>query len=72
MKRRYTVGYLDKRGAGCMRRFDEFSKLCAFLSKLRLEANVRDESGRKIGGVEYQPGYADDGRIKWQWWVEKP
>ena len=59
----YQVSWLNKRGAGCVSVFTDEDVLEFFVSNLRREATIRDESNRIIGGVKR------DGR-KWIWWFE--
>jgi len=60
----YQVNYLDRRGAGMMRTFSDVEKLQTFLSRLRRQATIRDESGRDVGYV-----WLNDDR-RWVWYYE--
>jgi len=66
---RFSVLYMDKKGAGCSRVFFSEEALLRFIARLRTEARIyRDDV--HIGDVFRSDG-ADDRRIKWMWSIEK-
>jgi len=62
----YTVTYMDRRGAGCVRTFHDEESLRAFVSKLHMPATIWI-GDRQIGSVYRASGEVDDGRVKWLW-----
>jgi hypothetical protein len=62
------VSYQDRRGASCMRAFDDKISTVAFIARLRCEATIT-HGGEKIGEVYYLQN-APDKRRKWGWWID--
>ena len=65
----WTVTWIGRRGEGKMRNFHTEDDVVTFIRTLRMDATVRDEFGRTVGGVDRHPG-AIDQRIKWLWWLD--
>ena len=68
----YSVVYQDRRGAGCTRYFGNQADLVAFVSKIRIEAQVFRIDGAHvdlIGEVARAEGQ-DDLRVKWHLGIE--
>lgn len=67
----FRVTYNGQHGASCTYYMQTEDATLKFLSKLRREAQVFDETGQEVGGIERKPrGYFDDKRICWFWWLE--
>ena len=66
--------WTNRKGAGCLEQ-GQAARLAQKLETLRCPADLwlLDENGEKleiVGGCEFCD-YADDKRIKWQWWYDK-
>lgn len=68
----YTLTYMDRKGAGILKRLDGPSA-AKLLPKIKAEANLRDDDGNRVGGVDdaHLFGTQDDRRVRWLWWYDK-
>jgi hypothetical protein len=65
------VTWMDARGAGRMRAFDDGEKAAVFLSRLGADATARDSKGEVVGSVSEIPRHERvNGRIRWHWWMD--
>ncbi len=65
-----TLRWKPRRGGSACRPLppnpDEIGKI---LAGLKCEGRV-ELDGETIGASEYRPGFADDQRVKWIWWLD--
>ena len=69
----YKIVYMDRRGAGCIRFFNESDEaaLDQFVSALRCEATIYDQAtNEKLGEIWRDTGESDDRRRRWNWGYE--
>jgi hypothetical protein len=65
------VTWMDAKGAGRMRAFEDGEKAAVFLERLRADATARDSKGDVVGGVSEIPRHERvNGRTKWHWWID--
>lgn len=67
----YTIYYINRKGAGCMRTFADHASTWTFMGKLRCPATVK-KGGQVVGRIEHKNTLHPDnaGNRKWFGWLE--
>lgn len=65
----YTLTYMNRRGAGITMQLTG-AEAAKRLRKLKTEANLYNDQGQKVGGVEDWADRCDDRRMRWVFWYD--